>query len=183
MNIHRNTTRGFTLVETMVAIAVLTTSIVGPMYVLQQGVVGSYAARDRLIASGLAQEGVEFVHGLRDNNYLYNMAHPTAPRSWFYGMDGTDSTMNCTQTSSCAIDVYYNTVTLCTGTCTPLRLSSTGLYNQNPASETNVATRFTRSLRLVPVNGHEMMVSVIVSWTTGLKTYSLTVSENLQDWL
>lgn len=183
MNMKHASLKGFTLVETMVAIAILTLSIVGPMYVIQQGVVGSYTARDRLIASGLAQEGVEFTHSLRDSNYLYNIAHPSAPRSWFYGMDGTNSTVDCTTGASCAIDVYYNTVTLCTGTCAPLRLSSTGLYNQNPVSATNAVTRFTRSLKLTRVNDHEMMISVVVTWTTGRKTYNFTVSEDLQNWL
>ncbi len=176
--------RGFTLIETMVAVAIITVSLIGPMYALQQGLVNSYEARDKLIASGLAQEGVEFIHGIRDGNYLYKIANPGTTRDWLYGLDGSSSSTNCITPNKCAVDAYYNTIAFCTGTCPTLRqVTTTGLYNQAATSGTNKATKFVRTVELFPVNDHEMQVRVTVEWATGTGTKKVIVAENIQDWL
>lgn len=179
--------RAFTLVETMVAIAIIAISIVGPLYALEKGVIASYAARDKLAASALAQEGVEYVHGIRDSNYLYNLGAPIVPRSWLYGLDGTGGP-NCVNGGACVIDAITptNTVTACSSpsTCPPLRLSAAGVYTQ-ASNGSNVASKFTRTVALTSVgsDGREMKVTVTVKWKTGLVNYSVSVSENLQNWL
>ncbi len=178
-----STPRGFTLIETMIAIAIISIAIVGPLYAIQQGLTASYGARDKLIASGLAQEGVEFVRGVRDGNYLYNTANPGSPRSWLYGLDGTGNLTNCASGNSCVVDAYYNTVAPCSGACTVLKILSTGLYNQGAVSGVNVVTKFTRTVQLVGINSHETRVIVTVSWSTGQLTKNVVVSENMQDWL
>lgn len=178
--------KGFTLVETMVAIAVVAITIIGPLYALQQGVVASYAARDKLVASALAQEGLEFVYGVRSNNYLYNTANPSSPRSWFYGVDGTDGSPNCTVSRQCTVDTINIggvPVRECTGACTPLNLATTGLYSHNPVNATNSATRFTRTVTVTPISSREMKVSVTVTWTTAKIPYSITLTESMQNWL
>ena len=179
--------RGFTLIETMVAISILTIAIIGPMFALQQGVVSSYTARDRLVASNLAQDGVEFVRAVRDSNYLYNIANPTSPRSWFYRLDGTNGSIDCTGSNKCAVDGYNSrAVILCSNTCPKLKLystGSTGFYNQGAESSSNPVTGFTRTVQLSQVSPTEMKVSVTVNWTTGGIPYSIEIVEHLQDWL
>ncbi len=179
------TTKGFTLVETMVAIAILTIAIIGPMFALQQGVVSSYTARDRLVASNLAQDGVEIVRAIRDNNYLYNIKYPASPRSWFFGLDGSaNSAVNCTDGFKCIVDGYQNiTVQSCTS-CPNLKLLSTGIYNHFIGeSATNPKTGFTRTVQLTRISPTEMKVSVTVNWTSGGKPYSIEIVEHLRNWL
>jgi len=175
--------RGFTLVETMVAVSIVTISIVGPLYSLQKGVIASYTARDRLIASALAQEGLEYAHSIRDANYLYNISNPSSLRSWFYGMNGAGGTANCTGGVSCIVDATQSTVSVCSGTCPVMKLSTTGLYNQSVISSSNIATRFTRTVRLTSLNAREMKVTVLVTWVTGGSSYSVEIAEIMQDWL
>lgn len=176
-------TRGFSLVETMVAVAIVAISIVGPLYSVQKGVVASYVSRDRLVASSLAQEGVEYVQAIRDNNFLYNLANPTSPRSWLYGLDGTGGGVNCFTASGCRVDPTQNTVTACSGTCSALNLSSSGIYNHLAISGSNTATKFTRKVTLTTISTTEVKVTVTVTWTTSLTPYTVTVTENLQNWL
>lgn len=173
--------RGFTLVETLVAITVILTAIVGPLYAVQQSLNISRSAREQLIATSLAQEGVEYVRAMRDSNYLYNIANPGA-RTWLAGVDGTagypNAYANCI-TGDCVVDIVRNTVSR---TVAPMTLDSTGLYGQGGAG---TVTGFTRTVRLTAVAGSttEMVVTVTVSWSTKGQARSVAVTERLHDWL
>lgn len=62
--------KGFTLIETMVAITILTVAVSGTFFVANSSINASSIARDQLTASYFAQEGIELVRQARDNNYL-----------------------------------------------------------------------------------------------------------------
>lgn len=169
--------RAFTLVETLVAIAILLLAISGPLYSVNKALQSAYIARDQLIASSLAQEGMEYIRTTRDNTYLYNYANPGSPRSWMYGLD------NCRSGNTCTVDPTGNTpISLCSGgTCPALYLSPTGLYTQTASG--NTATRFTRKVVITDVDAKEVKVAVTVSWVTNRVTYSVVVTDNLMNWL
>lgn len=63
--------RAFTLVETLVAISIFSVSILGLMSVLASGISNTNYAKQKTMASYLAQEGIEYVRNLRDNAILY----------------------------------------------------------------------------------------------------------------
>ncbi len=97
--------RAFTLVETLVAITILLIAIVGPLYTLHKSVLASYTARDKLIASALAQEGLEYIRAVRGDNYL-------SGRTWLAGVDGTSNGSNSANciSSSCTVDQSTNQI-------------------------------------------------------------------------
>lgn len=97
--------KGFTLLETLIAIAVLTLAIIGPFQIVQGVLTSAYNARDEIVASGLAQEGVEYVREVRDSNYLYNARYGSGSVTWLNGFDGTGGP-NC-YTAACVVDPYY----------------------------------------------------------------------------
>lgn len=173
--------RGFTLVETLVAITVILTAIVGPLYAVQQSLNISRNAREQLVASSLAQEGVEYVRAMRDSNYLYNIANPGA-RTWLAGVDGTagypTTYANCI-TGDCVVDIVRNTVSR---TVAPMTLDASGFYGQGGSGTT---TPYTRTVRLTAVAGSttEMVLTVTVAWTSRGQARTVVITERLYDWL
>lgn len=160
--------RAFTLLETLVAVSVLILALVGPFVIAQQSLKSAYYARDQVTAFYLAQEGVEFVRVIRDNNYL-------AGTPWLSGID------ICVAVP-CTVDFPNFTYATCPiSGCPPLLLSATGkLYNH--ASGT--ATPFTREIRLIQgVNPDSMVVAVTVRWTSAGVSRVFTLKETLFDWL
>lgn len=73
-------TKAFTLVETMVAITIVTLAITAALFSSNSSLVAANIARDQLTASYLAQEGIEHVRLQRDNQYLaaYSGANASA---------------------------------------------------------------------------------------------------------
>jgi prepilin-type N-terminal cleavage/methylation domain-containing protein len=62
--------RGFTLLETVVALTLLVAAAIGPISLASRGLFSAKFSRSRIIALNLAQEGAELVHTMRDNNLL-----------------------------------------------------------------------------------------------------------------
>ena len=67
MNKHK---KGFSIVETMVAITVLLIGVVAPMSLAADGVRAARLSQDQIVAFYLAQEGIELVKNKRDNNKI-----------------------------------------------------------------------------------------------------------------
>lgn len=60
--------RGFTIVETLVAIAVLMIAVAGPLVVATKGLTSALVSKDQMVASYLAQDTMETIKNVRDNN-------------------------------------------------------------------------------------------------------------------
>jgi Tfp pilus assembly protein PilV len=163
--------RGFTLVETLVAITVLIIAIVGPLYAVHKSVVASYTARDSLIASALAQEGIEYIRQIRDYNYLSSQA------SWLNGLS------NCMTANGCTVEpTTTNAPQTCSASgCSRLYLHTDSLYRQSIAE--GPPSRFARKITITQVNANEIIVTAEVTWTTLRVSYTTTVSERLYNWL
>jgi prepilin-type N-terminal cleavage/methylation domain-containing protein len=164
---------GFTLVEAMVAIAILSMSITGPLVIAQKGIASAVYSRDQVTAFYLAQEAVEYVRNVRDTN-----ANKTPPL-------GREGLANCIS-QSCAIDARYPVFTaegapnvLAIKVVTPgpsepfISIEkSSGLYGYVAANTPGwTPTLFKRTIYIsLPQgdSGPEMIVSVKVSWNTTL---------------
>jgi type II secretory pathway pseudopilin PulG len=62
--------RSFTLIESVVAIFLLTVGTVGAFSLIQRTLAFTATSSSRLVAAYLAQEGIELVRNIRDSNYL-----------------------------------------------------------------------------------------------------------------
>lgn len=165
----------FTLIETFVAISILMITLVGPLTLAAQSLKTAYYARDEITAYYLAQEGIELVRGIRDQNYING-------QSWLTGLDTCEGTGK-----NCEEDFPHNDVRACGGggqpACGPLAVDQNGLYEFDFSG---TPSPFTRLLNIVPVannSANEVTVTVTVSWVSVGITQSINLSENLFNWL
>ena len=144
---------GFTLVETLVAIAILMIAVAGPLTVAEKGLSASIYARDQLMASYLAQDAMESIKNIVDTNEINigNGTYEDDGDQWISDENGSrDLSSLCTSPSnSCYIDTTYNppAISRCTAQpngspCQSLYLSSSG-YIMTGGSP-NAPTPFTR---------------------------------------
>lgn len=173
-------TSGFTLVETLIAITVLTLSIVGPFQIVQGVLNSAYNARDQLIAAGLAQEGMEYVREIRDSNYLINARGGNV--AWMNGFGTVGGNPDC-YTHGCKVDPQARIIADCGAVdCTgsPLTLHNASFrYNHQ---NSGLPTKFTRTVKLTTISTTEVLVTVTVTWENhGSKSVVLT--EYFRNWL
>jgi prepilin-type N-terminal cleavage/methylation domain-containing protein len=173
---------GFTLVETMIAIAILSVAILGTFTAVQSSLQDAGFAKDQTTAFYLVQEAVEYVRNVRDTNALTNIATPGT--DWLSGL--ADPSDPCHPLGKvCQIDVSSNTVASCPdGTCPVLNEDPvTGAFGYNPAWP---ATHFRREITLTtpggPNGANEVLVNVTISWMSGIFSKTFTVQETLFNW-
>src|SRR3989338_4227944 len=88
--------RGFTIVESLVAIAVFTVGISAAIFVIQQSFTVGSRVKNKIIAAYLAQEGIEVIRNIRDRNWMQGKV---------YNVDAT-----CFNDNNCWINGINNSV-------------------------------------------------------------------------
>ena len=178
-------TKGFTIIETLVAIAVIMLAIVGPLTIANKGLVAAISARDQVTANYLAQDALEYLKNIRDNNLL-------AAVDWMRGINESGmceySSSVPANSKSCFIETATvgNLPEVCPGA-----VSDCGhlYYNESTKSYTHahpagtVATPFTRYYQVDMKNTSgtdydDARVEVVVTWKTGTVVNKLSVKNN-----
>lgn len=180
---------GFTIIETLVAIAVLALAITGPMVLAERGLVASRAAGQEVTAFYLAQEAFEFVKNVRDANVLAGGGGD----SWLSGLK------DCTKEQACGIDAtakkQSDQIFKCdeekNNNCTLSKSVQDGLYGypeshgkgKGDSGWAETSFRRTASVTEVADDTPEVSVSVFVSWNDGAgRQRSVTIGGNMLRW-
>lgn len=163
--------RAFTLIETLVATSVLLISLAGPLSIAAQALQSAYYARDQITAFYLAQEAVEYVRAVRDQNYL---AEPALP--WLTGLEA------CID-DECAVDFQNFSNQTCSNSACPFLLlgQTNGLFNLSSGNPT--IYRRTLTINTVAGSPDEVTVRVMVEWQSSRRDRSFEIAEQLFDWL
>lgn len=187
--------KGFTLIETMVAVTILTLAIAGPLYSASRAILAAQIARDQLVASYLAQEGIEYVRVMRDDAFLaaYHSGDPNVSRAaWdeFRTGTGPASIAQCRGPALCTLDPARSMGTRderslepCSGACAPLRMVNGAYTGRSDVPEDEVASAaFTRTLQTVASSESDERITSTVSWNFHGSPYSVTVGAHLTSW-
>lgn len=151
---------GVTLVETLVAVFVLTVGITSALSLTSQSTSALRALRSHLIAAYLAQEGNEIVHNIRTTNWIQNLAWDAGLANGDYCADYRDTSL----TPSCASYV--------------LNTDTSQLYVRTSGT----ASLFSRRINILHQTDAQgvtyLRAQSIVSWSGG----QVTGEDNLYDW-
>lgn len=174
--------KGFTLIETLVAIFVLTLGVVATSAVTQRNLQSSFYARDQVVAYFLAEEAVEVLGNIRDTSVLRG-------GDWLLGFEDAGVVFEANQTETVCVDAARNPNPPAIVPCPP---ANNNRLKFNPASGgygyttgTNWATsRYVREIRLKPViTGNEVQtieVQVTITWSNTLASNkSITIYKTL----
>lgn len=167
---------GFTLVESLVAVAILSLSIAGTFTAVQIGLKTSIAAKNQITAFYLAQEALEFIKNVRDNNALHSLDGTAT--DWMTSLSAI-STDPCYSDNICRIDTYDETITRCGasfGSCPNLNQdTSTGRFSYTSGG-TWIPTSFKREVKIHSTGSDSVDVTINIQWTSGGDTKSFQVT-------
>ena len=168
--------RGFSLVEVLVAISLLLIALVGPMTYLTRTSQNTEVANQRVIATFLAQEGIELVHKMRDDAIL--VGFPAEQNTRWNNFISQLNSGGCFTTTGCSIEISNTgsngttTVAACSGNepCRLYRRENIGTnrtwYTYTSAG--NDLTPYTRTIRVQSASEsvRELYVTSEVTWRT-----------------
>jgi len=160
--------KGFALIETIVAIAVLVGGIAGPMTIAARSIAAAQHAKNHIIASFLAEEGIEYIRNTRDTNSIIGAL-------W---LDGLSECMS----GVCKVDSPLGEISSCFGgVCQKMRFDKTsGRYGYDSGW---TESGFTRSISITDISANkEAKISVTISWPQNKITRNLTVEERIFNW-
>ncbi|PIU80361.1 MAG: hypothetical protein COS71_03655 [Candidatus Moranbacteria bacterium CG06_land_8_20_14_3_00_40_12] len=138
-NFKKNEKKGYSLLEVMLVIFILGTALVVFVQVISKSIIHSMDSRDTIIASELAQEGVELTINIRDNNWAQKLED-------FSGIDNGSHAIN------------YNGGALISLGTGKLRWSGS-YYNTSSGSE----TKFSRKI-IVDGDADVKKITSLVVW-------------------
>lgn len=184
-SIRLRTSKGFTLLEALVAISILMVAVVAPITIAQRGLSSAIYSKSQMIASYLAQDAVEYIRNKRDEVTLNNSNTNNWSNLSIFG-DYQSKTL-CFSDNGCQIDTIKQDINQAVkdfSSTVPLQKDgSNGLYGYdiNGGADTN----FTRQVKLElrPVTGvttslDEVLITVTVGWGGGNEVVVKTLMYN-----
>jgi type II secretory pathway pseudopilin PulG len=171
-------TAGFTLVETLVAVSILVMAILGAFAAVRTGLSSVAGSKNQIVAFYLAEEAVEQIRNIRDQNGLNGLP-------WLTGI-AANASDPCYFGKVCKVDSAFGSLlSACpggVGSCPVLSLTDFDIYDYDPGQP---ATIYRREVTLSPVStnpGDEVSVLVTITWTRGILNETFRVRENIMNW-
>ena len=165
-------TRGFTLIESLVAISIVLVGVTTVFTVAQLGISSSSSVRSRITAMFLAQEALEAAKNLKDSN-LHQISSNGAHINWLEGLKSSNGAEICPDYNGdtyCGFDVLKNTgdsdmFFQCNAGCQIYTEPSVGLFEQAASGVPNgIDTGFVRKISVDEVvPDKQARVRVVIS--------------------
>lgn len=194
---NKKSKRGFSMLEMLIAGFILSVGLIATLKLVANSMSNSTDARDHVIASGLAQEGLELVRNIRDNS----TSMLTIPRGSFYKLPVTNDSV--TELGDCRVSKEFTEIdktTDCGSGINDKKLYIDG--NNFYVHGAGAATKFQRKIRLQYQNSaggamdrenstedifdddaYQVNIRVAVTWATNFPTdpYNIATATTADD--
>jgi len=152
--------KSFTLIEVIVAMFLLTVGTVGSFSLIQRTIAFTSISYSQLVASYLAQEGIEAIRNIRDTNYLEGSV-------WDDGLGlGADYRLD------------YQSESFPDLLCGNYLKHNGSFYVCSPDSD----SKFQRQVTIVRPELDKIIVSVKVSWQERGRSHQVLAQTELYNW-
>lgn len=170
--------KGFTLVETLVAISILSLVTTATLTAVQTALKSTSMTKDKIAAFYLAQEGMEFIKNIRDENTL-NILNGSSI-NWLAGLSGAAADP-CFFGKVCRIDSPAKTIMYCgmsLNTCPNLNQNTTTKIYSYTSGAGWVTSNFKREVQFQQISADEVVALMTISWSNRGVTQSFQVTES-----
>jgi hypothetical protein len=154
------------------------------MAIAQTGIQNSIFAKDQIVAFYIAQEGIEIIRNIRDENALNK-------RPWLTGIPIGTGGADCASAAGCGIDIQNMNFIDCaasSGSACNIFYDADGLTNGAGSPRgvyshvsSGSQTIFSRSIRITNVSASEVTVDAQVTWQSRGATRTITVQSRIFD--
>lgn len=151
---------GFTLVEALVALVILTMALGPILFSADMALNISNSIRNNLIAANLSQEGLEVVRAIRDANWFNDRAFDSGLSDGVWRVEWNSDSL------------------LPRDDNTPLKINN-GVYSYSPLGTNTI---FKRTITITKVNAGELKIVCEVSWKDRNINKSVSAESHLFDW-
>ncbi|OGZ35839.1 MAG: hypothetical protein A3A94_01640 [Candidatus Portnoybacteria bacterium RIFCSPLOWO2_01_FULL_43_11] len=169
----KNYQKGFTLMEALIAIAILVIAITGATTLASQSLRTASYFKQQTVAFYLASEALEYIRNSRDTHLL-------AGNEWDNWK--TSAMSLCYNGNDCGVDAIfeYTDGNAFIDDCSNSNLlyDSNNLYNYQSGS----ATAFERCVYIRPIDSYEVEVEVKVEWSGLFGNKVVRIKEHFFDW-
>lgn len=148
---------GFSLLGVIIAIFIITMGLIAILSLANYSLQAASNSKMQLIASGLAQEGIEVIRNLRESQSNWS--------DWYSLVSSGD------------YRVQYNSG-LMSYTDIPLKINSNGLYQYDSGNN----SPFYRRIRLSKISDNEVKVVAEIKWQERGKWHYLIAEDRLWNW-
>lgn len=190
--------KGFTLIETLVAILILSMTV-GALLTLAAG--GFYSVRygrNQIIANNLLQESLEYVRNSRDTLFLQGgdwqawlQTLSVDSQGQQVAIGGGGASTGCFGASGCYVDPYTATAPIkaCSGACPAVSYyADQSFYGYNGtypfSGNETVTTSYVRTITVKKslLDPDQVVVTGVISWLDGQSTKRLMQSIVIANW-
>lgn len=152
---------GITLIEVMVSILLFGIALGAVVFNLQANLTQADQLRNNSVAAGLAQEGIEVVRNIRDEEWIGSV--PST-----FGTKIPDGTY----------EIQWDSTDLLTNQARFLKKDSNGMFSYGLGND----TIFKRTITITTVSSEERKITVSVAWALRGVNHTLGAEAHLYNW-
>jgi len=157
--------QGFTLMEVIVAVAIIITALISSLALITSSISSIRENKSKIIATGLAQEGLEVVRNIRDNNWLI---YKRKANDWRDGLSAGN------------YRVQFNQESLLSFSSVPLKINTIdGRYQYSNGNN----TIYYRKITIQDIDIDQFKVVAEISWREAGRDSLVSAETRFYNWL